>query len=311
MKERTYVTGMDDLRHQAKDRATAALRKQKEAPVFGQGVGVKALVVRTGPRYCAVEVDGEKRRCRSLEGLAIGDYCSVQDDKVTSIHPRASVLSRPDPGNALLQKVLAANVDFVVVVASVGVPPLRPGLIDRCAVAAQHGGASPVVCVNKMDLLTDPAELAVLDGYRSAGIPVVLCSSITGQGVDELGVLLAGSMCVLAGHSGTGKSSLLNRLCEDATQTVGEVGTRGRHTTTSSSIHRMTNGGRIIDTPGVREFGLWQLPAAQLRLYFPEFVELADGCKFRDCTHTHEPECAVRDAELRRYPMYVRILADM
>jgi ribosome biogenesis GTPase len=232
------------------------------------------------------------------------------------------VLSRPDsgPGGGYVERVIAANVDRVVVVAAARQPPLRPRLLDRYLVAIEHGGASAAIAINKTDLLDDTEReelLSTLEPYHALGVPLVACSVADGSGIDELGEVLRGELAVFVGQSGVGKSSLLNALqpeLEIATQTPSRSN-KGRHTTTASTLHRLACGTRIIDTPGVREFGLWQLTAAELGIYFHEFDEPALRCHYRDCIHAHEPECGVRDAAMRgeipagRYDSYRRLLA--
>ena len=227
-------------------------------------------------------------------------------------------LSRPDPANPRVERVIASDIDLVVIVVSVAAPPLRPGLIDRYLIAAERGGAEALICVNKIDLLTDKVELSVLDCYRSLAIPVLGCSTVTGAGIDELSHLLAGKACVFTGHSGVGKSSVLNALLPGAsahTGDVSEVNGKGRHTTTSTTTYTLPNGAKILDTPGIRQFGLWQVTAKELRLYFHEFE--AYRCRFSDCSHAHEAGCGVKDAAERgafarsRYDAYLRILSTL
>ena len=247
--------------------------------------------------------------------------------EVIRVLPRRTFLSRPDPGDPRVERVGAANIDAVVIVVSVRSPPLHPRLIDRYLVAIQRGGAEPIVAVNKADLLDDAslaAELERLEPYRRAGVPVVVCRAAPeGAGaadVDELRARLAGKACAFVGHSGVGKSSIANALdpaLDLETSAVGSAANRGRHTTTASSMHEIAGGIRVIDTPGVRFFGLHAVTPDELARAFPEFVPLAAACKFRDCTHTHEPGCAVKAAvegagvNRQRYDTYLRLLAEV
>jgi ribosome biogenesis GTPase len=189
-------------------------------------------------------------------------------------------------------------------------------LIDRYLIAIENSRAAPLICVNKSDLLDQSGPPLEVEIYRALSIPVLLCSAATGQGIEELAVALAGKTCVFTGHSGVGKSSLLNALAPDlglATGAISAAHGRGRHTTTSATLHVLPNGATIIDTPGIREFGLWRVGRDDLRSYFPEMRDLAVFCEFRDCTHTHEPVCAVKEAVERgsiaraRYAAYLRI----
>jgi ribosome biogenesis GTPase len=247
--------------------------------------------------------------------IAPGDRVrfSVKDDGSRMIHsvlPRTTFLARPDPHNARRQRVIAANIDIVVNVVSVKSPPLRPRLIDRYLIAITEGGAKPVVCVNKVDLLGNDAlreELRCLDVYRDLGVVPVLCSTRDGRGLDKLLDALRGGTSVFVGHSGVGKSTILKRLVHsvdgaevdlDGIRTA-EVSQRygtGRHTTRLATMYELGGGTAIIDTPGIREFGLWNLDDETLRSYFPEFEAFEASCKFNDCSHSHEPNCAVKDA---------------
>ena len=220
-----------------------------------------------------------------------GDKVSVLNDRVSGISPRRTVLSRTDPVNKLRERVIVANVDHMVIVAAITNPPLRTGLIDRYIIAAARGGIQPILCINKLDLSTDTSAVADYE------IPIVRCSTKTGEGIDELRDRLAGTLAVLTGHSGVGKSSLLNVLTEDDQARVGGLNEdtgKGRQTTTASRLYHLKNGARIIDTPGIREFGLGPVTLEELKSAFPEFS--GERCRFNDCTHKEEPGCVIREA---------------
>lgn len=248
-------------------------------------------------RLAAAIVDDPAQR------LAVGDEVAFEvtdgPPRVVLRSPRRSVLARPDPGNEHRELVLAANVDLVVIVVAAADPPLRPGLIDRFLLALQRGGASPLLCVNKIDLLDDTGrqQLArTLRPYEDLALPTILCSANAGSGVDELRKRVAGRTCVVAGHSGVGKSSLLNALDpagDRATGAVRDSDGKGRHTTTAAMMRQLADGTRVIDTPGIRALGLQELSRDELRAAFPDVQAFAGGCRFADCSHAHEPDCAV------------------
>ena len=299
---------LDDIRHSARAKRTKqiASAKQHTAPDADTG-GEEALVVGVGPGVCNVRTSTGDRVCRTKKGVVVGDIVRVDEHRVLAALPRRTVLARTDPHNPNNQRALAANVDIVVIVASVHSPPLRTGLIDRYLIAVQNGSMEPVVVINKIDLLQDQSELDELRVYEGTGVPIILCSVRQQRGLDDLLASLAGKTCVFTGHSGVGKSSLVNALSPGLQLRTGEVEYKGKHTTTSATLHDLPNGTRMIDTPGIREFGLFGVEPAELRQFFPEFEEYAVNCNFNDCTHTHEPVCAVRDANLPRYPTYVRL----
>lgn len=259
--------------------------------------------------------------------LAVGDRVQVAEDggiwKVLAVLPRRSVLARPDPLNMHLQRLVAANIDVVVHVVSLKSPALRPRLIDRYLIAIQRGGARPVICVNKIDLLDAEereVELAKLAPYMSLDVPIVGVSTKTGEGLESLRVLVEGKMSALVGHSGVGKSSILNALdsrLQLATNTLHRKRGTGRHTTSASTLYDFGEGTYLIDTPGIREFGLWDLDRDSLRDYFPEFTEHAELCRFTNCSHVHEPNCEVQervesgDLNAARYKTYARLWEDL
>jgi ribosome biogenesis GTPase len=264
------------------------------------GAGLKGVV--TGVFGSVCHVAGGDVPTRGFS-VAAGDEVLYSSRGVERVLPRRSELAR---GGC----VIAANVDTVVIVASFGAPPLRPGLIDRYLLATRRGGCEPLLCVNKCDQ-KNAAELALLDPYEAL-VPILLCSAQTGEGIAALRERLRGQLCVFSGHSGVGKSSLLNALSPVLALKVGAVSQangKGRHTTSASWLYDLGAGIRIIDTPGVREFAIDAAEASE----FPEFERFAPLCRFRDCTHTHEPHCAVREAAergnipLSRYQAYLKL----
>lgn len=313
----------------------------------------QGLVVGLTRRRATVLLEGETepmlaRLSADMAGkqqsaIAVGDRVSIteldlpgeeEQHEVVNVLPRTTKLARPDAHDTRQERVVAANVDTVVIVVSVASPPLHPRLIDRYLVAVEWGGCDAVIAVNKADLLpSDELEqtLRKLDPYREAGIPIAVCAAAPGDDsssrVDELRRLLAGKTCAFVGHSGVGKSSLANALDPRLGIETGQVrglDQRGRHTTTASAMHIIDNpeefgGGeiRVIDTPGVRFFGLADVSPEELRWLFPEFEPYVHSCKFTDCSHEHEPGCAVKAAVERgelsavRYDTYVRLLGEL
>lgn len=268
--------------------------------------------------------------------IAVGDrvrWLEKEDGSrwIHSVLPRATYLARPDPHYEHMQRVIAANVDVVVNVVSVKYPPLRPRLIDRYLIAIMQGGATPLICVNKIDLESDEEladELACLEAYAEFGVEYVLCSTKTGQGIATLASRLRGRCSVFVGHSGVGKSSILRSIVDLDTASVVDASTirtgaiseahgTGTHTTRLATLYDLGGGTAIIDTPGIREFGLMKLDVETLKSYFPEFDDLAIDCRFNDCSHTHEPECAVKDAveaddvSEGRYETYLRLMEEL
>ena len=285
-----------------------SLRRQKllaaqAKPTATEAGEVNALVIGLGPGLCTVDIEGSIRHVRCEIPVVPGDEVSVLNDSVSGIGPRRTMLARTDPVNERRERLIVANVDLMVIVAAITNPPLRTGLIDRYMIAAARGGIQPILCVNKIDLSTDTSAI---EGYE---IPIVRCSTKTGRGIAELRDRLAGSVAVLTGHSGVGKSSLLNALTEEDQARVGSLNEdtrKGRHTTTASRLYRLKNGARIIDTPGIREFGLGPVTLDELKAAFPEFS--GERCRFNDCTHKDEPDCAIREAGGPRYEAWLRLL---
>lgn len=251
--------------------------------------------------------------------LAPGDEVEVDfttdQPVVRAVGPRRTKLSRlAHIHRNFTEHVLAANIDTMVIVAAAAKPRFKPGLVDRYMVAAGRGGVNAVLVLNKMDLLDEePEQIAP---YRELGLQVISTSCVTGIGIDELRESLHGKFSVLTGHSGVGKSSLLNALdpsLEIHTQEVSSSTEKGKHTTSASRLYVLHDDIRIVDTPGIRNLGLWNVTPQELAFYFPEMEELAMQCRFRDCSHVHEPDCAVRVAleegqiSRLRYESYLRI----
>jgi ribosome biogenesis GTPase len=181
-------------------------------------------------------------------------------------------------------------------------------------VICQYGGVWPILCLNKCDLVEAPPDLTL---YERLGLPIVYASAATGAGLDDLRHLLRGTIAVFAGHSGVGKSSLVNALLGEEHQIVGAVRSadgRGRHTTTSSSLLRLDDDSYLVDTPGVRSLGIWKIDPRTLGAYFPDFDPFSPSCRFTTCSHVHEPACGVQTAveageiPRQRYESYVRMM---
>jgi ribosome biogenesis GTPase len=317
--------------------AAAAQGAEEAQETTEMAGGRRGLVVEVSSGLCRVETAGEVWLCATRGALsaaetgmtnvvAVGDQVIVAPDGagggvVEEVLPRRSVLARPDVYASHMQQVIVANAEQLLIVASWREPALWFELVDRYLITAQRGGLEPILCLNKIDLAEDRAAcFEALRPYRDLGIALSIVSARTGEGVEELRRLLRGRMTALAGLSGVGKSSLLAAVQPDLRLRTAEVSGRkheGRHTTTQASLLSLKMGGYVIDTPGIREFGLAGLRRGELARYFPEMREPAGRCRFADCAHLREPGCAVREAAeageiaATRYDSYVTIYADL
>jgi ribosome biogenesis GTPase / thiamine phosphate phosphatase len=259
--------------------------------------------------------------------VAVGDHVSIRmnDDEtgvITAIAPRENRLCRRAAGRRVgIEHVIVANVDRVWAVQSIDLPIPNPGFIDRVLVMAGRDDIPGGVIFNKMDLLPedDPRGFRNLIAlYRRIGYPVIETSAIEGNGIADVRAAISGQTIVLVGPSGTGKSTLLNCIQPGLGARTGDVSQKtrkGKHTTTSVTLYRVEEGGGFVaDTPGIREFGVLDFEPGDLAHYFPEFVPFIHDCRFPNCTHDHEPGCAVKDAVDRgdihdaRYTSYLNIL---
>jgi ribosome biogenesis GTPase len=282
------------------------------------------------------EIDCElsSRLCKSThptaDPVAIGDQVRFMDAGqgsgiITEVLPRRSSFSRPlpVPGQLVVEQVIAANVDQVMPVFAAASPTPKWGLLDRYLVAAEAAGLPSQIVITKMDLASGNDSLeSDLDIYRRIGYPIHLVCASTGEGVEKLKQALRGRMSVLVGKSGVGKTSLMNGLqpglgLRVKTVSSGEMG-KGRHTTSHLQMFELGFGGRLVDTPGIREFGLWNIHAEELASLFPEMTRYVGQCKFGlSCQHDREPGCAVRKAVMDghvspyRYQSYMRLREEL
>ncbi len=235
--------------------------------------------------------------------VAVGDHVVVTetgngDGLVEEILPRRNVLARPDPAAPHLQQILAANLDQLLIVGAWRNPHIWFELVDRYLITAERHGITPLICVNKVDLAEPDDDIdAALAPYTNLGYRVVQTSAEQGIGIKTLRLHLHNQVTVVAGLSGVGKSSLLSAVQPGFNLKTGETNAdreQGRHTTTQALMLPFGDG-YVVDTPGIREFGLAGLDASELMAYYPDLLGAAMHCKFADCTHTHEPDCAVRE----------------
>ena len=238
--------------------------------------------------------------------LAVGDEVELEPGDrgdsfaISEIHPRRSKLARRTPGGGHGERIVAANVDQVVVVFALVKPTPHPRMLDRFLVIAEANDLAARIVVNKVDLASESEANAMFADHVRAGYPVHLTSAKAGgRGLEPLHEALKGRTSVLTGPSGVGKSSLMNALYPGLQLRVGEISesvNKGRHTTVGAWLYPLPDGGFVADTPGLREIGMWGLDPAHLDSCFPEFRPLTSQCRFADCTHTVEPECAVLEA---------------
>ncbi len=282
------------------------------------------------PHLCTLRGIFKKDKSLQKTIIAVGDFVHVlitapEEGCIMHIESRYSHLSRSETLSQKKQQILAANIDQVIITASIVAPTLKPTLIDRYLIAAQKGNMQPIIVINKIDLL-DQAQAEeqaiyheVCKCYSQLGFPLLLISTETQQGVDELRALMKDKTSVFSGQSGVGKSSLINAsLGTDlAIGDVTERTRKGMHTTTSAELIRLPNGGFVVDTPGIKSFGIWDIELEDVRLYFPDLHTLGHNCQYLNCSHLHEPGCAVKDAlenstlSALRYDSYSSLMASI
>jgi ribosome biogenesis GTPase / thiamine phosphate phosphatase len=237
------------------------------------------------------------------------DYQGV----VERVEARHGVISRNSQGR---EHILVSNIDQILIVASAADPDLKPNLIDRYLVMAERHQVDAIVCINKSDLLDITYLEQIAAVYGRIGYPVILTSAVDGRGIDQLRRYLQDRQTAVSGQSGVGKSSLLNVVDSQLnldTSDVSDSNTKGRHTTRRARLLPLKNGGWVADTPGIRQFELWDVTLEEVDGYFIEFRPFIAYCRFPNCSHTHEDKCGVKDAvaagliDLRRYDSYLRI----
>ena len=235
---------------------------------------------------------------------------------IDKVLERRTAFFRPAKLRESERQIIAANLDQLAVITSVVSPPIKTGLIDRVLIAAELGHLKPIVVINKIDLGKDENLEEVAQTYNSLGYPTVQVSANTGSGLVKLLKLLKDHRTIFAGHSGVGKSTLLNALIPGLKQATSEVSHhsgRGKHRTTTIELFELPGGGFAVDSPGLKVMGLWELERDALDDYFPDFRPHAEMCRFQPCSHSHEPDCAVKAAVERdevarfRYESYLAI----
>jgi len=300
---------------------------------------MKATVYKsTGSWYVVKSEDGRWFNARirgvlkmdditSTNPVAVGDVVEIDIEEeeagtaiINSIADRRNYINRQSPKSKYQHHIVAANLDQSVLVATLREPRTSQGFIDRFLVASEMYHVPAVIVFNKWDLYREKEKLQYEEWaamYGEAGYPVIVCSTVTGEGIEELTQKLAGKISLFSGHSGVGKSTLLNAILPELklrTQDVSGWSGKGMHTTTFAEMFDLPGGGSLIDTPGVREFGLVNVTKQELSHYFPEMRSRLNDCQFNNCQHLNEPGCAIKQAvedgtiTVERYESYISLL---
>jgi ribosome biogenesis GTPase len=293
---------------------------------------LRGLIICSQSGFYTVETETGSITCRLRgrlkQGKRLGDIVAVGDwvqvsplsdaaGMIEAVEPRQHLLSRiaPTPRGEY-QQIIIANPDQAVFVFACARPELRPGMLDRFLVVAEKQYIPALIVANKVDLVGRARAEELFSHYEPLGYHLIYTSAKSGVGLMELGERLRGKLSVFAGPSGAGKSSLLNYIQPGlglAVRSVSQQTKKGRHTTVVRQLFPLSGGGYVADTPGLKAMALWDIRPEELDGYFPELRGLVDACQFNDCTHTHEPGCAVLTAleqgeiHPERYASYVKM----
>ena len=313
-------------RHGGGAKRPTAKRGEDSAPsalLAGQVIGI----ARKRCRVRTEQGDHEAELTPAQPSLipAVGDFVELEEHgehlRIASRQPRASWLSRRDPGAGRRERILAANLDIATIVVAAEAFGIKTRLIDRFVVVALSGNVRPIVTVNKVDQVTAEQLARIareLEPYRAIGLEVHLVSALRGDGMAALRSTLQGELSAFVGPSGVGKTSIVNAFAPELARDIGAVRAtdgRGRHTTTASELFELADGVRIVDTPGIRQLALFDLLPADVDVAFPELSPTRLGCRFANCRHASEPGCGAREAieqghlHPARLDSYARILA--
>ena len=334
-KERKRLSGKDRSKYKKTDREKRQQRARQRMEKFEKQMRGRVLSITSQGIF--VDHEGEtvvctlrgvlkKEKTRRKNLVTVGDFVlfdkiDEEEGVIEFIEPRTSLLSRADAVSRRKEQLIAANIDQVLITTSIVTPPLIPALVDRYIIATKKGNMVPVVILNKIDLMDDDEKKLVqefLEAYDKAKIPVIQMSAKTEEGLDQLRKVMKDKASVFSGQSGAGKSSLINAITGlelPVGKTVRKT-RKGAHTTSTAHLVRLDFGGWCIDTPGIKSFGLWDLKIDEIETYFTEIHEQGVHCKFLDCTHTHENQCAVIDAVKNgdisqlRYDSYESLLVE-
>ncbi len=301
---------------------------------------MKGLVYKsTGSWYSVKAENGAFYNCRlkgrfriggirSTNPVAVGDHvvfeidkkCAENEGVISNIEPRENYIIRKSVNLSKQTHIIAANIDLAFLLVTLNNPPTFTSFIDRFLVTAEAYHIKAIILFNKIDTYNDDEllEIKLLAAmYRKIGYECVGISAITGKNVDKVKALMQDNVSMFSGHSGTGKSTLVNALepgLDLKTSKISDQHLQGQHTTTFAEMFDLSFGGKIIDTPGIKGFGVVEMEKEELGDYFPEFFKLKDKCKFNNCMHLEEPQCAIKEAleteeiAWSRYRSYLQIL---